>query len=197
MKKLIKKLKKKIFWWRKDKKQFGTRYKKRYQKYDIGEYTYGAPVIYDYETESLKIGRYCSIGPNVTLILGGNHRTDWITTYPFNAKFHDFRHIDSHKPKGGLTIGNDVWIAANVTILSGVTVGNSSIIAAGSVVVKDVPAYAIVAGNPAKVVRMRFEQNVIEKLEATKWWEKSYQELKPYMELLMSGKAEEFIKEFK
>ena len=112
------------------------------------------------------------IREDVVFILGGEHRADWITTYPFNALFSEGAHITGHpSSKGDIVIGNDVWIGYQSCILSGVTIGNGAIIGAKSVVTKDVPPYAIVAGNPAKFIRYRFPQETIDKLENLAWWD--------------------------
>ena len=93
-------------------------------------------------------------------------------TYPFNALFSEGAHITGHpSSKGDIVIGNDVWIGYQSCILSGVTIGNGAIIGAKSVVTKDVPPYAIVAGNPAKFIRYRFPQETIDKLENLAWWD--------------------------
>jgi len=146
----------------------------KYQN-NIGEYTYGNPTILDWdEGAKLKIGKFCSIAENVTIFLGGEHRTDWITTYPFSALNKDWpeaQRINGHpKTKGDVIIGNDVWIGRGVVILSGVKIGNGAVIGTQSVVTRDVPAYTIVAGNPAKIIRQRFDQEDINKLEKLKWW---------------------------
>ena len=196
MKKFIKKLKKKIFFWRK-KKKVGMKDKPRYRKYKIGEYTYGSPYIHDYE-DNIEIGRYCSIGPDVMILVGGEHYLDRVSTYPFGMKFQDFS--DPNCPrlsKGDITIENDVWIGARVTILSGIKIGNGAVVAAGAVVTKDVPPYAIVGGVPAKIIKYRFDEQTIKELQATKWWEKSIDELKPYKSLIQGKDIKEFIKNFK
>lgn len=112
------------------------------------------------------------IREEVVFLLGGEHRADWITTYPFNALFGEGAHITGHpSSKGDIVVGNDVWIGYQSCILSGVTIGNGAIIGAKSVVTKDVPPYAIVAGNPAKFIRYRFPQETIDKLEHLAWWD--------------------------
>ena len=144
----------------------------RYKKYSIGDNTYGNPTIFSYLSESkLIIGKYCSIAQDVTIILGGNHRVDWITTYPFSALFDEAKHIKGHpSTKGDIKIGNDVWIGMGTTILSGVNIGDGACIASKSLIIKDVPPYAIVGGNPAKIIKYRFNDAEIKALLKICWW---------------------------
>lgn len=126
-------------------------------------------------------------------LLGGEHRADWITTYPFNALFGEGAHITGHpSSKGDIVVGNDVWIGYQSCISSGVTIGNGAIIGARSVITKDVPPYAIVAGNPAKFVRYRFPQETIDKLESLAWWDWDISVIKGAIPLLLSNKIDEF-----
>ncbi|EDX69366.1 MULTISPECIES: CatB-related O-acetyltransferase [Bacillus] len=170
--------------------------KPEYSKYDIGDYTYSkvGPTIFSWNDETkLKIGKFCSLGEEVVFLLGGEHRADWITTYPFNALFGEGAHITGHpSSKGDIVVGNDVWIGYQSCILSGVTIGNGAIIGARSVITKDVPPYAIVAGNPAKFVRYRFPQETIDKLESLAWWDWDISVIKGAIPLLLSNKINEF-----
>jgi acetyltransferase-like isoleucine patch superfamily enzyme len=111
--------------------------------------------------EHLNIGHYVSIASKVTFILGGNHRIDTAMTYP-SVKLGKGG-IGSYS-KGPIIIEDDVWLGYGATILSGVTIGKGAVIGAGSVVAKDVPPYAILVGNPAKVIKYRFEDKIITKL---------------------------------
>jgi len=107
----------------------------------------------------------------VKIFLGGNHRTDWITTYPFSALWESAKHIEGHPAsRGDVIIGHDVWIGEDAVILSGVHIGNGAVIGASAVVANDVPPYSIVAGNPAKVIRMRFIEREISILQSLAWW---------------------------
>ena len=129
----------------------------------------------------IKIGNYCSFAGNIS-ILTVNHHLDWFTTHPILSddinrdKFGIF--VNKNKDLGLTEIGNDVWVGQNVVILSGCKkVGNGAVIGAGSIVTHDVPPYCIVAGNPAKIIRMRFNNETIERLETSRWWEMSAQKL--------------------
>jgi virginiamycin A acetyltransferase len=117
----------------------------------------------------ITIGSFCSIAKDVT-IQEYNHRTDRLSTYYMEKNFFHGRNIGELSSKGAVAIGNDVWIGAKSVILSGVTIGDGAVVAAGSVVTKDVPSYAIVGGNPARVIKYRFTPEIITKLQAIKWW---------------------------
>jgi acetyltransferase-like isoleucine patch superfamily enzyme len=121
----------------------------------------------------LRVGPYCSIARDVTVFLGGNHRSDWISTYPFRLRWGlAGAYSDGHPTsKGDVNVGADVWIGERATILSGVTIGDGAVIAAMATVASDVRPYAVVAGNPAREVRRRFDDANIEYLLALKWWE--------------------------
>lgn len=170
----------------------------KYKGYKIGEWTYGNPNVRKGDSITrLEIGKYCSIASGVQILLGGEHRKDWVTTYPFNVIFPEARSIEGHPAsKGDITIGNDVWIGLNAIILSGVQIGNGAIIGAGSVVVKNVPAYSIVAGNPAKVLRIRFPIEIIEKLEKIQWWNWPDEQVIEALPLLLDDSIEKFISKY-
>ncbi len=149
-----------------------------FKDFEIGDYTYGSPagsplLVVSGDKGKLKIGKFCSIAYNVMIFLGGsNHRMEWVTTYPFAAFFDEAKDFSGFlDEKLNVTIGNDVWIGEGATIMSGVTIGDGAVIATKSVVTKDVPSYTIVAGNPAKVIRKRFDDGVIIELENIKWWD--------------------------
>lgn len=149
------------------------RFRQRYPKYEIGLGTYGLPLVHDWnEGSTLKIGSFSSIANNVQIFLGGHHRIDWVSSYPFPAYLPEAAHISQYGgTRGDVIIGSDVWLCANCTILSGVTVGHGAVIASGAVVSRDVPPYSVVAGNPAQHVRWRFDDNTRNELLEIAWWD--------------------------
>lgn len=127
------------------------------------------------EGAALTIGKFCSIAEGVEVVLGGNHRTDWMTTYPFGHIFKDIfgpaPHPGHPATRGDVNIGNDVWIGEGALILSGVTIGDGAVIAARAVVTRDVEPYAIAVGNPARTVKTRFSPEVTALLRELAWWD--------------------------
>ena len=160
-----------------------------YSAFNIGEWTYGRPTVLSHnDGATLKIGKFCSIAGNVTILLGGEHRIDWITTYPFNVFFSEAKHLRGHPAtKGDVIINNDVWIGEGAFILSGIHIGNGAVIAAKSVVTKDVEPYTIVGGNPAQKIRKRFPDHVIEELLDIQWWDLPMEKIKESIPLLLSN----------
>lgn len=158
-------------------------------KYEVGRGTYGEPIIRHWgEPTTLKVGNYCSIAVNVKIFLGGNHRTDWITTYPFSVFRDSAKHIKGHPAsRGDVIIGHDVWIGEGAVILSGVNIGNGAVIGAFAMVTRDVAPYTIVAGNPAKVIRKRFSDKDVAILQSLEWWYWDDPKLDAAMPYLLNG----------
>lgn len=134
-----------------------------FARVEVGKGTYGVLDIHAYGGyEKLTIGNYCSIGPNVHFLLRIEHPTNCVSTYPF--KVWVCGEENESLSKGDITVGDDVWIGINAIIMSGVHIGQGAVVAAGAVVTKDVPPYAIVGGVPAKVIKYRFSEDIINKL---------------------------------
>jgi acetyltransferase-like isoleucine patch superfamily enzyme len=152
-----------------------SRFVKPQGHYHVGKHTYGQPKILSLSNISnITIGKYCSIGPGVVIIgQGAVHTYKHMANFPLNWRFTP--EIASELTaaeciKKPTKIGNDVWIGVNVIILSGISVGNGAVIGAGSVVTHDVPAFAVAAGNPAKIISYRFTPKQIESLQQIAWW---------------------------
>lgn len=162
------------------------------QNVQVGAFTYGIPKIEIFkQDEKIVIGKFCSIADNVQIFAGGEHRPDWGTTYPFNVFFPEFSKVKGHPAtKGEVHIGNDVWLGNGATILSGVTIGDGAVVGAHALVTKDIPPYAVVAGNPARIVKYRFEEKVIEKFMEIKWWNWSYEQIHIAVPLLQSNQLD-------
>jgi acetyltransferase-like isoleucine patch superfamily enzyme len=148
-------------------------------KMTVGKNTYGRPKVQAYQSFrncEVKIGAFCSIAAGVTLICGGEHFYERFTTYPVNLLC-DVGLPWHERSKGDIVIGNDVWIGYGATILSGVSIGDGAVVGAMSVVAKNIAPCSVVLGNPAKKIKNRFTQDVLEKYLESKWWGKSDEEI--------------------
>ena len=142
--------------------------------------------------DKLIIGKFCAIARGVRFIMNGaNHKTSGISTYPFQIFGNGWEKVmpgPGELPyKGDTVIGNDVWIGYDALIMPGIKVGNGAIIAARSVVTGDVPAYAVVGGNPAKVIRYRFDDDTIARLNAVAWWDWPVEQISRNLPLISGG----------
>jgi acetyltransferase-like isoleucine patch superfamily enzyme len=165
----------------------------------FGKYTYGKPNIHWVNNDAkLVVGNFCSIASNVNIYLGGNHRHDWVTTFPFGHInqniFNGFNGTGHPGTKGDVIIGNDVWIGSNVTIMSGLNIGDGAVIANNSHIVKNIDPYCLVGGNPAKFIKYRFTPEQIEKLLEIKWWHWDDAKINKFTPLLCNTNIDDFIK---
>lgn len=168
----------------------------------IGEFTYFSDKDfeshvthhYDFNGDRLIIGKFCQIAAGVEFVMNGaNHRMNTVTTFPFNI----FEGWETEAPplselplKGDTVVGNDVWIGQNATVLPGVHIGDGAIIGLNSTVAGDVEPYTIVAGNPARLIRRRFDEELTALLLEFRWWDKSVPEIKELIPLLTSSDLE-------
>jgi virginiamycin A acetyltransferase len=161
----------------------------------IGAHSYGVPEIIDGEYGHLTIGKYCSIAGSVRIILG-NHLINTASSYPFGALARFWPsapdEVKDHLP-GDVVIGNSVWIGLGATILPGARIGDGVIVGAGAVVRGTVPPYAVVAGNPGRVVRQRFDERTTERLLATQWWDWPDHVVDRYVPLLLDENVSAFL----
>lgn len=146
----------------------------------------------DAGADRLVIGSFCSIGSGAAFIMAGNqgHRNDWISTFPFYfmSEVPAFSTAENgYRPAGDTVVGNDVWIGSEAIIMPGITIGDGAVIGTRAMVTRDVEPYAIVGGNPAKLIRKRFEPDAIDKLLQIRWWDWSDDRLAAIMPLLTSG----------
>lgn len=163
---------------------------------------------YNYNGDKLRpkliVGKFCSIGRFSKFFLGGNHRHDWISTYPFHIQWvhsNTFDALPREIPgyghtNGNITIGNDVWFGENVTVMSGVQIGDGAVIAANSTVAANVDAYSITGGNPAKHIKYRFDHAVIEKLLKIQWWNMEEDKLNKLIPYLVKNDLEMFFAKY-
>ncbi|WP_438730233.1 CatB-related O-acetyltransferase [Enterococcus sp. AZ128] len=158
-------------------------------------------VLYQYpiNKDQLIIGKFCSIACGATFIFNSaNHRQSGLSTYTFPLFYEEWQ-LDKEQVtsawdnKGDIVIGNDVWIGYEATILSGVTIGDGAIIGAKSVVTKDVPAYSVVGGIPAKEIKPRFDSATIQKLQRIKWWDWPYEKIRHAIPYLKNGDIDQLV----
>lgn len=160
----------------------------------ISRPTYARARILHYgpDDPQITVGRYCSLNDGSYLFPGGNHNTDCVSTYGFNWTLLPGAE-KGPLSNGPIRIGNDVWSGFGSIVLSGVTVGDGAVIAAGAIVTKDVPNYAIVGGVPAKVISYRFNEQIREALLRIKWWDWDESKVERHADQLSTPDATEFI----
>ena len=168
----------------------------------VGDFTYFSDVDfeshvthhYGFYGDKLIIGKFCQIASGVEFVMNGaNHQMNAVSTYPFyimEGWEQDIPPLTEMPYKGDTVIGNDVWIGQNVTILSGVHIGDGAIIGMNSVVGSDVPPYTIVAGNPARTIRKRFDDELIELMLEFRWWDRSIEEINSLIPILSCSDLE-------
>ena len=169
----------------------------------VGRFTYGLEDIKIKqwgEGAKLRIGSFCSLGSGITFFLGGNHRSDWVSTYPFG---HIFQKHLSGKPNvghpysnGDITLGHDVWVGHGVTFMSGVEIGSGAVIAANSHVTQSVGPYEIFGGNPAKKIKDRFDSETADLLLELQWWTLPVEQINALTPLLTSCPSKENLKKY-
>lgn len=166
----------------------------------MGRGSYFPPTVVAHEGDSfgVRIGNFCSIAADVEFMPGGNHRIDWVSTYPFRIMLDlPGRGEDGHPAsKGEIVVGHDVWIGRGARILSGVQIGNGAVVGAYAVVASDVRPYGVAVGNPARVRKQRFPDSTVAALERIAWWDWSDDLLAERVGMLSSTGVEEFIARF-
>lgn len=152
---------------------------------------------FDFIGDKLIIGKFCMIASDVKFIMNGaNHLTNALTTYPFAIFGNGWENAmtgKSYPQKGDINIGNDVWIGYNATIMAGVTIGDGSIIATNSTVIKDVEPYSIVGGNPAIEIKKRFTTDKISRLLKLKWWDWNIEKITRNIQYLTDTEIDKLI----
>jgi len=172
------------------------------KRYEIGEWTHGhfGLTILSPEGGQLRVGKFSSIARGVKIMLGGEHRTNWISTYAFPALVpgaEAYRSKAFAHSKGDVTIGNDVWVGIDSIIMSGVTLADGMIVGAGSVVRRSFPPYSIIAGNPASLAGYRFPKEIIDELVKIRWWDWPLDKIREAFPLLLSENVEQFVNQYR
>lgn len=163
----------------------------------MGRHTYGIPkVAVNRGSEArVNIGSFCSISPGVEFITGGSHPTDWVSLFPFRARWDlPGAYLDGMPyTKGDIVVGSDVWIGTEALILSGVEIGDGAVVCARSVVTRDVPAFAIVGGVPARIIRYRFDEALRARLLEVAWWKWSDERIRIAAPFLSGSDIKSFL----
>lgn len=176
---------------------------------EVGEYSYyddpdhatefeTRNVTHHYGPDRLVIGKFCAFAAGVTFVMNGaNHRMNGVSTYPFpimGGAWSEHTDLISDLPsRGDTVVGNDVWIGGNATIMPGVRIGHGAIVSTGAVVTKDVPDYAIVGGNPAAVIRMRYDAGEVSQLVACAWWDWPIAKITTHIRAIADGSVTDLL----
>jgi virginiamycin A acetyltransferase len=175
---------------------------------EVGEYTYyddsnhpedfeHVNVVYAFGPEKLIIGRYCALAEGVRFIMSGaDHPMLGPSTFPFGTFGGDWAEttmdlVMDAPSRGDTVVGNDVWIGYRALVMPGITIGDGAVVAAGSVVVSDIPPYAIAGGNPAQVIRMRYDEADVDRLLRAAWWDWPVELVTEHARTIMAGTPQE------
>jgi acetyltransferase-like isoleucine patch superfamily enzyme len=161
---------------------------------EMGRHSYGLPVlrVYEGDTARVRVGAFTSIAEEVEFFPGGNHRPGRITTFP-RYLVDPTAEYEVPASKGDIEVGNDVWIGRGAMVLSGVTIGDGAVVGGRAVVADDVRPYAVVVGNPAREVRLRFREDQVEALRRIGWWTWPDELIRERADLLFSEDVDAFI----
>lgn len=169
----------------------------RYPLVDFGEHTYGDVFVAAWDQSTrLRVGKYCSFAFGCKVLLGGEHRVDWATTFPFSDRpeWPEGAGFKGHPAtRGDVVIGNDVWLAAEATVLSGSTIGSGAVVCAQTLVTGFVAPYAVVGGNPMRLLRWRFPPELCERLLQIAWWDWPRERAVNALPLMLADKVENFV----
>ena len=160
--------------------------------FEIGDYSHGWPDVRTFGAK-LKVGKYCSFAKGSTFVLGGQHPSKAITTFSLESVFGGEKPASREESRGDIVVGSDVWIASNALILSGVTIGDGAVVGMGAVVLGDIPPYAMVFGNPARVVAKRFSDEEIAELLELRWWDLGFEQVAALRPLLEESDVTAFL----
>ncbi len=144
------------------------------------------------DVDRLIIGSFCAIGSGASFIMAGNqgHRADWVSTFPFHYMREEPAFVDAadgYLPAGDTVVGSDVWIGSEAMVMPGIRIGHGAIVGSRALVTRDVPPYAIVGGNPARVIRMRFPEEQVAMLLEMAWWDWPMERIAAAMKLICAG----------
>jgi acetyltransferase-like isoleucine patch superfamily enzyme len=169
------------------------------ERLSMGRHSYGDPQVATFPGDSahVRVGAFTSIGPDVILMDGGDHRTDWVSTFPFRVKLGLPGAYEDGQPssRGDIEIGNDVWIGRGARVRSGVSIGDGAVVGGYALVTRDVRPYAVVVGVPAREIRRRFDDEQVDALRRIAWWEWPMDAIERSVPQLCSDDIDAFIRE--